>query len=447
MQEHWTFIRDDILPSWWANAIQRFIGVGAFGFRLAQDSDTIISVPAGPDDEAAAIGIDGRWRWNEATVTRAHPGGPAGEYPIWVVTAANDVDNVPEAGTDNTDYAFDLRITAPEVEPALLPGTVDHFRQVGVAVWDGDRITSLGATVGAPVVPPEVTWARIELGGIQVIPSGEWTDIRWNTIVADTSNHFGNVAPTPQIFAREPGVYLVVAGVKWGTNNIGSRKAKLHVDPAAGTDYSGKVASAVVPFDSAADSSGCVLAAIVPLVEDQPIRVSVLQETGVNQNVSGDPVGFPILPTETFISLVKLTPSVAGGGGGGGGATSRQELQLVTAALALDAHETGDVALPRGTQVIRVEADKACRVRLYMTAADRDAAGEAAREFLTDPEGDHGLILDVQDDAADLLIRPAAAIGHNFDDPVADQLYYRVTQLDAGGGAVTVDFTYVAVEA
>jgi hypothetical protein len=149
MLEHHVFGRGDTAPSWWANAIQRALSVSAEQFTVRLASSTTIEVPAAADDGAAVIAIEGRWRWNEATETRAHPGGGAGTYRVWVTAADNDIVNVPDVGTDLTDYSFALAITAAAAEPVIVPGTVDIFREVASLEWDGVAITSVTPLVGS----------------------------------------------------------------------------------------------------------------------------------------------------------------------------------------------------------------------------------------------------------------------------------------------------------
>lgn len=148
MEQNYFFPRDSILPSFWANRIQDFISsLGQFRLQLA--SATVIEVPAGPEDAAVSIGIEKRWRFVEATVQRAHPGGAAGTYSVWVTASENDVTNAPDPFTDGTDYSFDLAITANNVPPAAVPGVVDIWREVAKITWDGAAITGVDPLIGA----------------------------------------------------------------------------------------------------------------------------------------------------------------------------------------------------------------------------------------------------------------------------------------------------------
>lgn len=159
MDQNYHFPRDSILPSFWANRIQDFVS-SILTFRLEQATANSIRVPAGPEDEAVSIPIERRWRFVEVDVTRAHPGGAAGTYSVWVTAEENDIVNAPDPFTDNTNYAFALAITAEGVPPAGVPGSVDIWREVGSLEWDGAAITDVTQTYG--VIPPEVTQAELD---------------------------------------------------------------------------------------------------------------------------------------------------------------------------------------------------------------------------------------------------------------------------------------------
>jgi hypothetical protein len=119
VQEHYPFVRDDVLPSFWANAIQRFLSTYA-ALDITKATDNSIEIVGGTDEDASVLGIDGKWRWNEVTVSRAHPGGAAGIYDIFAVTKANDIENAPQPFTDNTVYSYSLRIVPTGTTPPLV---------------------------------------------------------------------------------------------------------------------------------------------------------------------------------------------------------------------------------------------------------------------------------------------------------------------------------------
>lgn len=165
MLEHYPFVRDDILPSFWANAIQRLLSnYVSPNFRLTQQDATHVQVVAGADADAAVIVIGGLWRWNEATASRAHPGGAAATFDVFVTAKANAIVNVPAPFTDNTDYSFALAIVAHGATPVIVPGTVDIYRKIGELTWSGAAITAVTQLAGTEVTQAELdaeTAARI----------------------------------------------------------------------------------------------------------------------------------------------------------------------------------------------------------------------------------------------------------------------------------------------
>lgn len=111
-----------------------------------------------------------------------------------------------------------------------------------------------------------------------------------------------------------------------------------------------------------------------------------------------------------------------------------------TAAAGIE--EEVDLVLHPGVRVLRVEADKAARVRAYASDAHRDA--DAAREPGTDPTGDHGVLLDFVLPAEDLdwwLAPPAQLHTADGTDTIAC-----LVKNDGGTAGVTVTLTYVRTE-
>jgi hypothetical protein len=137
------FVRDDVLPSFWANAIQEMISSLATGIRVEKKDATTVRVPAGTGDDQAGLTIDGLWRWTDATIERAHPGGTAGTYVLWATAADNDISSSPDPYTDNTDYSFALAITS-----GAAPGGVDASRALADLTWDGSAITAIAPRRG-----------------------------------------------------------------------------------------------------------------------------------------------------------------------------------------------------------------------------------------------------------------------------------------------------------
>lgn len=146
LNEHNPFVKNDLLPSWWANAIQKFLSTDAPSFQVTKLDATHIQVTAAAAEGAAIIAIAGKWRWIEATITRAHPGGASATWDIYVVAAANKIAG---GGIDETNYAYELRILESGKTPTLEAGVVDIFRKVGSLEWSGTEITRVDQTVNA----------------------------------------------------------------------------------------------------------------------------------------------------------------------------------------------------------------------------------------------------------------------------------------------------------
>jgi hypothetical protein len=147
MPKHHEFVRDEVLPSWWANAVQEGLSTVSPNFRLRRVNGTTIEIQAGTGDDQVGLSIDGLWRWRTTTVQRSVGAGPAGVYGVFAVGAANDIDEEPLPFTDNTIYPFGLRIEAPGEEPDLIDG-VAVFRKIGEVVWDGAAITRVRQLLG-----------------------------------------------------------------------------------------------------------------------------------------------------------------------------------------------------------------------------------------------------------------------------------------------------------
>ena len=127
------------------------------------------------------------------------------------------------------------------------------------------------------------------------------------------------------------------------------------------------------------------------------------------------------------------------------GMRTRTAPQLVTASLANAAAETGAINLGgKSVRIMRVTVSRKARVRLYDSAADRDAAGEAARAISTYPTDGAGVVLDIEvDPAVGALVLQPQAFGSNF---AGTDLYYRVTNTSGAAGTVTVTFDLQVVE-
>jgi hypothetical protein len=142
---------------------------------------------------------------------------------------------------------------------------------------------------------------------------------------------------------------------------------------------------------------------------------------------------------------------------------SRRDVSVTTAALAAAANtgklatrlsgggESGAIDLSVGSLLTYITVSRPCRVRLYTSAAKRDA--DVARDRFTDPMNlggknaveDHGCLTEF------LLLSTLAM--HNIpadylfsETPGDDHIYYRIDNYDLAAGAVTVTLTVKDVE-
>lgn len=135
----------------------------------------------------------------------------------------------------------------------------------------------------------------------------------------------------------------------------------------------------------------------------------------------------------------------ATGAAGSTFAPVRAAVVLVTASLADLANEAGTVAIARVFGLLKVQADRACRVRLYSTVAF--AAADLARAIGTDPVGEHGCIAELVFTGAATLVMSPAALGANAEASVSTAIAYNVQNRSGGASTVTVTLTHLPLEA
>lgn len=160
------FTREERLPSYFMNRLQDFLSATRTDLRLTRKNNTEVEVAPVEPYGIAAVDLQGLWRFRETAVARVHPGGIAGTYPVWAVGTKQKVVEVPKPFTDETDYAFDLRITS-----GADPGGagVEVFEKIGEIDWDGAKITAVRQTYNAVTGPMVADGALSNSGDI------EWT--------------------------------------------------------------------------------------------------------------------------------------------------------------------------------------------------------------------------------------------------------------------------------
>lgn len=127
------------------------------------------------------------------------------------------------------------------------------------------------------------------------------------------------------------------------------------------------------------------------------------------------------------------------------GLQSRTTATITTASLAAGASESGSVPLAKGYRLLRLQTDRPARVRLYGTAAARDA--DASRPVGTDPTGNHSLMLEFVTTASLLAADLSPTVdGFNGDTTPGTAAYYRITNQDSSSGTVGVSLTWIQTE-
>jgi hypothetical protein len=146
---------------------------------------------------------------------------------------------------------------------------------------------------------------------------------------------------------------------------------------------------------------------------------------------------------ETLVYDASLGTWVFGAGSGGSGA--RSDLVHTTASLANLAVATTTVALGKTAAILRVTADRACRLRLYSTAAHRTAdAARPADEASTD---EHTPILEIIFTASLLTVDlPRMTIIANLEASVTGDIPALIQNTSGSTHTVALTFTELVLE-
>jgi hypothetical protein len=130
------FKREEKFPSYFANRIQDYLSAAQMSLPMSASPTTVTVVPD-PTLGIAAVCIKGRWRFVTGIVSRVHPGGAAGNYVVWAVAEDQKIAEVPKPLTDETNYAFELRITS-----GAEPAGVELAQKIAECHWTGAEIDS-----------------------------------------------------------------------------------------------------------------------------------------------------------------------------------------------------------------------------------------------------------------------------------------------------------------
>lgn len=468
----------DPLPSNWTDAMEELLSsyAGA-NFRVEKVTNTTIHVAAGPGDDQVGLSIDGRPRYITATITATHPGGSAGDYDVYCTTHVDTfgVSGGHEIITSNMN--FGLRIGAPTGvgEEAL-------SRKVATVSWDGVKITSVRQIVGGVPVserPWEVGDCKPSLQPSDhpgwVLMDGRSTLLRSAYPVQFVTfltglGFTGNGVTTfgvPDMRGRtwvgqdSAGIRIANAAKRDLTETGGSERIALSYAesgvPPHGHGHNISLSDSTQVYQNADSSQAAPNWPNLPLWQGtgRQFEAYVTHNHAVNGGVtahagtaatSHDNM-MPYFVGNWFVFTGEGASASSGGTGGGGGIGSlaaRIDNNIVTAALADSAEEAGAIDMAASSHFMQVASDRACRVRLYMTAAARDA--DAARAIGTDPADDSGVILEVVRTAAGSIHLSPQTIGSNFDTPPVNKIYYRVQNRSGAAAAVTVTLTNQPLE-
>src|SRR3712207_5229113 len=153
-------------------------------------------------------------------------------------------------------------------------------------------------------------------------------------------------------------------------------------------------------------------------VQSQKVRQAVL--------VTGDPVDPNTLPEKLQLFNELGEPLMLGGG------FARHEEEDTTAVLAGGQVEARDLELYPSVRLFKIGTNRPARVRMYPTAAMRDA--DLYRPIGQKPTGNHGRLLEVVTDAALLELILSPAVDLTSSDEFDPTFYVSVTNLgDAPG--------------
>lgn len=174
MTKHRDFSSGDPAPADWPDALSEFLGSAALNFilRIKPGDATKLQVPAGADNDQVAIAINGRWRYNAATVERASLGGVARNMDVFVTGSDNVFTPGGGGETDSTVYAFGVAV----VESGASPAGVALSRKVATAAWDGTAFTSVDVFVGAQAGTARHA-ATHAVGGSDPLSQSGWTNV------------------------------------------------------------------------------------------------------------------------------------------------------------------------------------------------------------------------------------------------------------------------------
>jgi len=157
----------------------------------------------------------------------------------------------------------------------------------------------------------------------------------------------------------------------------------------------------------------------------------------------GEP-GAQGLQGERGLTGLQGVQGLPGDQGPPGTASGIREIATVTTGIITNLNwETGTFSMATSFEILQVVLSSAARIRLYNSAANRDA--DVGRSVFQAPTQGMGLILDIN--AVSVLSQSLDphAHGSNMDAVPSDRIYYTVTN-NGAPAAITVTFTFLRKE-
>ncbi|MBZ5566560.1 MAG: hypothetical protein LAN64_01785 [Acidobacteriia bacterium] len=207
----------------------------------------------------------------------------------------------------------------------------------------------------------------------------------------------------------------------------------------------------------------------VPADPSQPVPVSAYADSGgslvlygtVDPTTEGNNGDFYINTTSHYLfgpkasgtwpagtALIGPTGATGATGANGtngtnGTVASRANVVYTTGTIAAGAYETGSMTIAKSFAIVAVTVDRSCRVRLYSTAAQRNADISRGTYSLPAINTSHGVIMDfVLDGSASAplsgFICSPEVYGANGDGSPTSSIYYTITNNTASPSTVTV---------
>jgi hypothetical protein len=210
------------------------------------------------------------------------------------------------------------------------------------------------------------------------------------------------------------------------------------------SQLTGQASDAQVP-ESAVTQHEAALALSFTQMTDNPTgpqKANILASAAL----TGTPTAPTPAPGDNDTSVATTAFVTAAVAAGGSGPPSRGDVSVTTASLANNATENGVIALGKSSLVMRFVGSVKCRIRLYSTAAYR--AADASRVPGIDPQGEHGVMLDILLPVGNLTwdLSPLSLIT-NDDGPPVSNIYYAIQNLSGAPAAVTATLTRILLEA